>query len=481
MPALTLPSAVDLARAQFALTVVWHFLFPAFTIGLASYLAVLEGLWLRTGKALYLDTYRYWLKVFAVAFAMGVVSGLVMSYQFGTNWSVFADRTAPVLGPLLGYEVLTAFFLEAGFLGVMLFGLERVGPRLHFLATCLVAGGTLTSAFWILSANSWMQTPAGHVVGPDGRFAPADWWAIIFNPSFPYRFAHTVTGAYLTTAMIVGAVGAWHLLRDRANPRARLMFSMALWMAAIVAPAQLLIGDLHGANSYVHQPAKVAAMEGHFETQSRAPAILWGWPDAAAAETRGAVEIPGLASLYLTHELDGVVHGLKDLPRATWPTNLPLVFWSFRVMVGLGLLMIALGLGSLWLRRTGRLYDTRWFHRFAVMMGPSGLIAVTAGWTVTEAGRQPFTVYGLLRTAESVAPVAAPAVAVSLAAFAVVYLAVFGTGIWYLLHLFNQAPHAHEPGPPTGRPIRTAGITPAPALVSPSHPAAGRPAIQPAE
>lgn len=476
----SLPSAADLARAQFALTVVWHFLFPAFTIGLASYLAVLEAFWLRTGKAVYLDTYRYWLKIFAVAFAMGVVSGLVMSYQFGTNWSVFADRTAPVLGPLLGYEVLTAFFLEAGFLGVMLFGLERVGPRLHFLATCLVAGGTLMSAFWILSANSWMQTPTGHIVGPDGRFAPADWWAIIFNPSFPYRFAHTVTGAYLTTAMIVGAVGAWHLLRDRANPRARLMFSMAMSMAALVAPVQLVIGDLHGSNTYDHQPAKVAAMEGHFETQRRAAAILFGWPDAAAAVTHGQIAIPGLASLYLTHSLDGEVRGLKDMPRDTWPTNLPLVFWSFRVMVGLGLLMIALGLGSLWLRRTGRLYDAPWFHRFAVAMGPSGLIAVTAGWTVTEAGRQPFTVYGLMRTAESVSPIAAPAVAASLAAFAVVYLIVFGAGIWYLLHLFNQPPHVHEAGLPTGVPIRTAGITPAPAIATGLHDA-GLPAAQPGE
>ena len=480
MPSLTLPSAVDLARTQFALTIVWHFLFPAFTIGLASFLAVLEGRWLATGKAVYLDTYRYWLKVFAVAFAMGVVSGLVMSYQFGTNWSVFADRTAPILGPLLGYEVLTAFFLEAGFLGVMLFGLERVGPRLHFMATCLVAFGTLTSAFWILSANSWMQTPTGHVLGADGRFAPADWWAIIFNPSFPYRFIHTVTGAYLTTAMIVGAVGAWHLLRDRTNPRARVMFSMAMWMAAVVAPAQLVIGDLHGANTYEHQPAKVAAMEGHFETQSRAPAFVFGWPDADAGETRGAIGIPGLASLYLTHDLDGTVKGLKDMPRATWPTNLPLVFWSFRIMVGLGLLMIALGLASLWLRSKGRLYETAWFHRFAVAMGPSGLIAVTAGWTVTETGRQPFTVYGLLRTADSVSPVAAPAVAASLAAFAVVYLAVFGAGIWYLFHLFNQTPHVHEAGPPTGVPVRTAGITPAPALEAPHH-GTGRPAYQPAE
>jgi len=474
MSALELPSAVNLARAQFALTVVWHFLFPAFTIGLASYLAVLEGFWLRTGKAVYLDTYRYWLRIFAVAFAMGVVSGLVMSYQFGTNWSVFADRTAPVLGPLLGYEVLTAFFLEAGFLGVMLFGLERVGKGLHFLATCLVAVGTLTSAFWILSANSWMQTPTGHVVGPDGRFNPADWWAIVFNPSFPYRFAHTVTGAYLTTAMIVGAVGAWHLLRDRANPRARLMFSMAMWMAAAVAPAQLVIGDLHGGNSYAHQPAKVAAMEGHFDSVTRAPSILFGWPDAQAAETKYEIGIPGLASLYLAHDLNAKVTGLKDLPRDTWPTNLPLVFWAFRVMVGLGMLMIGLGLWSLFLRYKGRLFETPWLHRFAVAMGPSGLIAVTAGWVVTETGRQPFTVYGLLRTADSVSPIAAPAVAASLAAFALVYFAVFGAGIWYLFHLFNQTPRPHESGPPVGQPVRTAGITPAPALAGDAH-------LQPAE
>ncbi|WP_110350173.1 cytochrome ubiquinol oxidase subunit I [Methylobacterium sp. B4] len=469
-----LPSALDLARSQFAFTVVWHFLFPAFTIGLASFLAVLEAFWLATGRAVYLDSYRYWLKIFAIAFAMGVVSGLVMSYQFGTNWSVFSDKTAPVLGPLLGYEVLTAFFLEAGFLGVMLFGLERVGSRLHFLATCLVALGTLTSAFWILSANSWMQTPAGYVLDANGHFAPQDWWAVVFNPSFPFRFAHTVTAAYLTTAMIVGAVGAWHLLRDRSNPRARLMFSMAMWMAAIGAPVQLVLGDLHGTNTYHYQPAKVAAMEGHFDSERRAPSILFGWPDAQAETTRWAIGIPGLASLYLAHDLNAEVRGLKALPRDTWPTNLPLVFWAFRVMVGLGFLMIALGVTSLYLRWKGRLYTSRGLQRCAVVMGPSGLVAVTAGWVVTESGRQPFTVYGLLRTADSVSPIAAPAVAASLAAFAVVYFVVFGAGIWFLLHLFNQPPRPHEVGLPSGQPVRTAGITPAPAL------AAG-PNAQPAE
>lgn len=478
MFSVELPSAVDLARFQFALTVVWHFLFPAFTIGLASFLAVLEASWLRTGQAVYLDTYRYWLKVFAIAFAMGVVSGLVMSYQFGTNWSVFADKTAPAIGPLLGYEVLTAFFLEAGFLGVMLFGMNLVGRRLHFTATCLVAAGTLTSAFWILAANSWMQTPAGYSIDADGRFMPESWLAIIFNPSFPYRFAHTVTAAYLTTAMIVGAVGAWHLLRDRTNPRARLMFSMAMWMATIVAPVQLVLGDLHGGNTYEHQPAKVAAMEGHFETQRGAPSILFGWPDAAAGVTRNAIAIPGLASLYLTHSWNGEVKGLDAQPRETWPTNLPLVFWAFRTMVGLGLLMIALGVASLLLRPRGRLYEARWLQRFAVAMGPSGLAAVTAGWIVTEAGRQPFTVYGLLRTAESNSPIAAPAVAASILGFAFVYSAVFGAGIWYLVYLFRQTPHPHEEGPPRGQPVRSAGITPAPGLTPAANPDVS---VQPAE
>ncbi|MGE0152664.1 MAG: cytochrome ubiquinol oxidase subunit I [Reyranellaceae bacterium] len=459
--------ALNLARFQFAFTVVWHFLFPAFTIGLASFLAVLEALWLITRRPHYLDLFKYWLKIFAVAFAMGVVSGIVMSYQFGTNWSVFADRTAPVLGPLLGYEVLTAFFLEAGFLGVMLFGLDRVGPRLHFLATCLVAVGTLISAFWILSANSWMHTPAGHTLTAEGFFLPEDWWAIVFNPSFPYRFVHTVIGAYLTTAMIVGAVGAWHLLKNGANLHARTMFSMAMWMAAIVAPLQAVVGDMHGLNTLQHQPAKVAAMEGHFETRAGQPLILFGWPDMAREETRHAIEIPKLGSLILAHDPDATIRGLKDFPRDQRPTNVPLVFWSFRIMVGMGLLMIALGLASLALRWTGRLYSWRPFLLGAVAMAPSGMIAVTAGWIVTEAGRQPFTVYGLMRTADSVSPIAAPAVAASLTAFVVVYFIVFGAGIWYLLHLFARPPHPQEQGPQKGEPIRSAGITPAAALDGP--------------
>jgi cytochrome d ubiquinol oxidase subunit I len=459
-----LPSALDLARLQFAFTIVWHFLFPAFTIGLASFLAVLEALWLITGRSVFIDTFRYWLKIFAVAFAMGVVSGIVMSYQFGTNWSVFADRAGPILGPLLGYEVLTAFFLEAGFLGVMLFGLNRVGRGLHFVATLFVAGGTLLSAFWILSANSWMHTPVGFTMAPDGRFLPEDWWAIVFNPSFPYRFLHTVIAAYLTTAMVVGAVGAFHLLRNAANERAQLMFSMAMWMALVVAPVQAVVGDFHGLNTLEHQPAKVAAMEGHWETQRGAPLILFGLPNMEREETELALGIPYLGSLILGHSFDAEIRGLKAFPPNARPTNVPLVFWCFRLMVALGLLMITLGVAAFVLRLRGRLYESPLLLRFAIAMGPSGLIAVTAGWIVTEAGRQPFTVYGHLTTADSVAPIAAPAVAASLAAFVVVYFLVFGAGIWVLLRLFSKPPLPHEEGPSEDDVIRSSGITPGAAM-----------------
>jgi cytochrome d ubiquinol oxidase subunit I len=454
---------VLLARWQFAFTVSFHIVFPAFSIGLASYLAVLEALWLATGRAAFLTVFNYWKKIFAVAFGMGVVSGIVMSYAFGTNWSVFSDKTGPVIGPLMGYEVLTAFFLEAGFLGVMLFGMERVGWRLHFFATLMVAFGTLLSAFWILSANSWMQTPAGHTVNAVGQFVPLDWWAVIFNPSFPFRLVHMVIAAYLTTALVVGAVGAWHLRREPGNEGARIMFSMAMWMAALVAPLQVIAGDQHGLNTLEYQPAKIAAIEGHFETQAGAPLILFGWPDMEAERTRYAIEIPKLGSLILTHDWNGVVRGLTEWPRADRPYA-PLVFWSFRVMVGLGFLMAALGLWSLWARYRGRLYQPGWIHRAAIAMGPAGFVAVIAGWITTEAGRQPYTVYGLLRTSESASPIAAPAVAGSLLAFGIIYLAVFGAGVFYILRLMARPPSPAEPAVPGEAPLRSAGIMPAPAL-----------------
>jgi cytochrome d ubiquinol oxidase subunit I len=454
-------AALLLARTQFAFTMAFHIIFPAFSIGLASYLAVLEALWLRTGRDVYLRLFKYWMKIFAVAFAMGVVSGIVMSYQFGTNWSVFSDKAGPIIGPLMGYEVLTAFFLEAGFLGVMLFGMNRVGKGLHFLATAMVAVGTLISAFWILSVNSWMQTPAGYAINDVGQFIPADWWAAIFNPSFPYRLVHMVLAAYLTTAFVVGAVGAYHLLLKPDRESARTMFSMAMWMAALVAPIQIIAGDFHGLNTLEHQPAKIAAMEGHYETRSGAPLILFGIPDDQEERTKYALEIPRLGSLILTHDLDGEVKGLKAWPPEQRPPS-AVIFWSFRVMVGLGMAMAGMGLVSLWLRWRRGLYGARWFHWLALAMGPSGFVAVIAGWITTEVGRQPYTVYGLLTTAESRSPIAAPAVGVSLAAFAVVYLLVFGMGLLYILKLMHQSPAALQQ--PLEHPIRTAGLVPGPAM-----------------
>ncbi len=362
--------ALLLARLQFAFTVAFHIIFPAFSIGLASYLAVLEALWLRTGRAVFLDLFHYWVKIFALTFGMGVVSGVVMSYQFGTNWSVFSDKAGPIIGPLMGYEVMSAFFLEAGFLGIMLFGRERVGPRLHFLATVIVALGTLSSAFWILSVNSWMQTPAGFAVNDKGQFIAASWWHVVFNPSFPYRLVHMVLAAYLTTALVVGAVSAFHLLKDRENAAARVGFSMAMWMLAVVAPLQILAGDVHGLNTLKHQPAKIAAMEGHFEPKTGAPLLLFGLPDMEQGRTNYAVGIPYLGSLILRHSISGEVPGLKQFPRADWP-NVPIVFWSFRVMVGLGLLMAALGAWGLWLRWHGRLLDSDRLLKAAVLMGPT--------------------------------------------------------------------------------------------------------------
>ncbi|MBP9128886.1 MAG: cytochrome ubiquinol oxidase subunit I [Steroidobacteraceae bacterium] len=433
--------ALTLARLQFAFTISFHIIFPAISIGLASYLAVLEGLWYFTGRVVFLDLFNYWKKIFAVAFGMGVVSGIVMSYQFGTNWSVFSDKVGPVIGPLMGYEVLTAFFLEAGFLGVMLFGLSRVGPRLHFLATLMVALGTFISAFWILSVNSWMQTPAGYAINEVGQFVPADWVAVIFNPSFPYRLVHMLLAAYLSTAFIVGGTGALHLLRDATLPASRIMFSMAMWMAAIVAPLQIVAGDLHGLNTLEHQPAKVAAMEGHFETHAGAPLILFGWPDMEQERTRYAVEVPKLGSLILTHDWNGTVRGLKEWPREDRP-NATIVFWSFRVMVGAGLAMLAVGAWSLALRARKRLYDQPWLLRASVALSPIGIVAVIAGWITTEVGRQPYTVYGLLRTTDSASSIDAAAVGASLAAFAIVYFAVFGAGAFYMLRLMGKEPRA---------------------------------------
>lgn len=460
---------VLLARLQFAFTITIHFLFPGFTIGLASFLAVLNVQWLRTGRHEYLNLFNYWVKIFALAFAMGVVSGIVMSYQIGTNWATFADKAGPVVGPPMAYEVLSAFFLEAGFLGIMLFGRDRVGPKLHMLACLAVAVGTCTSAFWILSVNSWMQTPTGYTIEPGtGRFLPVSFWLTVFNPSFPYRLMHTVCAAYLGTSFVVGGVAAWHLLKGKAGSGAgiRIMFSMAMWMAAIVVPIQILIGDQHGLNTLEHQPAKVFAMEGHFESHPEgAPLYLFGMPNERTRRVDYAVAVPKLGSLILKHDLNAPLGGLDTIPRDRQPP-VAIVFWSFRVMVGLGILMLTLGCWGLWCRLRGTLYSDRALLWCAVAMSPAGLAAITAGWITTEVGRQPYTIYGLLRTGESIAPVSASAVGATLVAFVVVYFAVFGAGVLYMLRLMAAPPHAREPGLQDcpGAPVRAAGITAAPAV-----------------
>jgi cytochrome bd ubiquinol oxidase subunit I len=433
-------SALELARIQFGWTIAVHIIFPAITVGLASYLAVLEGLWLWRKDVVYRDLYQFWSKIFAVNFGMGVVSGLVMAYQFGTNWSHFSNFAGSITGPLLTYEVLTAFFLEAGFLGVMLFGWKKVGPGLHFFATIMVAVGTLISTTWILASNSWLQTPQGfEIVG--GRVVPTHWLQVIFNPSFPYRLAHMTVAAFLATALFVGASGAWHVLRGRATPATKKMLSMAMWMILIVAPIQMAIGDAHGLNTLKYQPAKIAAIEGHWDNPpgESVPLNLFGLPDMSAEKTRYAIEVPYLGSLILTHDLHGRIPGLKEFPAAERP-NSAIVFWTFRAMVGLGMLMLLLGAWSALLRWRGTLFESRAFLRFAMVMGPSGLIALLAGWLTTEIGRQPWVVYGVMRTADAVSNHSALALSTTLILFIVMYCAVFGAGISYMLKLVAKGP-----------------------------------------
>jgi len=443
------PDTLLLARAQFAFTIAFHIIFPSFTIGLAAFIATLLVRWRLTGREHLYRLARFWTKIFAVSFAMGVVSGIVLSYQIGTNWSEFSYRVGNVLGPLFGYEVLSAFFLEAGFLGIMLFGREKVGPRLHMFATAMVAIGTLMSATWILSANSWMQTPAGYSINDAGQFTPEDWWAIIFNPSFPYRLVHMVLAAFLSTSFAVAAVAGWHLLKGRNNGATMRMFSMAMWMAAIVAPIQIIAGDAHGLNTLEHQPAKVMAMEGHYDSHpDGAPLILFGIPNPQEKRIDYAIQIPKLSSLILKHGLDAPLAGLDTVPDADEPP-VTAVFWAFRIMIAIGFAMLGIGIWSLWRRWKGTLYQDKWLHRASLLMGPSGFIALLAGWIVTEVGRQPFTVYGALRTAESIGPVDAPAVAASLLAFIWVYFFVFGAGLFYVFRLMRQAPDAPAPSPDT--------------------------------
>lgn len=444
--------AVFVARLQFGITIGFHIVLAAFSIGLANFLMVLEALWLRRKQQLYLDSYKFWLRIFALTVAVGVASGLVMEFEFGTNWGRLATKAGSVIGPLMFYEVLVAFFLEAGFLGIMLFGLNKVGPRLHFAATVMVALGSLFSAFWILSANSWMHTPAGFSIASDGRFMPEDWLAIIFSPSFPYRFVHMTFAAFLCTAMVVAATGAWHLLRDNGNPGARSMFSMGLWVVAVVAPLQIVAGDLHGLNTLEHQPQKVAAMEGAWDRPAPGqgePLRLFAIPDMQAQRNHFEVAIPHIGSLYLRHSWTGTIKSLKEFPARDIPP-VPVVFFAFRIMVGLGIAMAALGIASLVMRKRKRLYQTRWLQRATVCLAPAGFIAMLSGWVVTEVGRQPFTVYNLLRTVDSNSPVSLEFVTSSTLAILAIYLLVFGLGLFYLLRALARPPKQDEGEPEPG-------------------------------
>lgn len=438
--------ALILSRLQFAFTVSFHILFPAFTIGLASWLVMLEWLWLRTGKAAYQSLYRFWLKVFAVSFGLGVVSGLVMSFEFGTNWSEFSRATANVLGPLLAYEVMTAFFLEATFLGIMLFGADRVGRGVHFFATCAVALGTLISAFWILAANSWMHTPAGFRI-EGGVYFPERWFEIVFNPSFPYRFVHMVLAAYLTTCFVVAGVAASYLNRGRFPQRSALMLKLAVVFASIVVPLQIVVGDLHGLNTEAHQPVKVAAMEAHWQPRAGAPLLLLAWPDAEAERNVFELGIPKLGSLILRHDANAAVRGLTEFGAGERPPVAP-VFYAFRVMVGLGMLMLAAAWGGAIQLLRGKLLESRRLLRLLPWMIPAGFVAMLAGWVTTEVGRQPYLVYGLLRTAQGVSPVPGASVGATLALFVGVYGGVFGAGLYYLIRLFRAGPLAVEPAGP---------------------------------
>jgi cytochrome d ubiquinol oxidase subunit I len=446
--------ALLLSRLQFAFTIGFHIIFPAFTIGLASFLAVLEGLWLFTKRPVFKNLYLFWVKIFALSFGMGVVSGVVMSYQFGTNWSVFSAITGSVIGPLLAYEVLTAFFLEASFLGIMLFGWKRVGPGLHFFSTCMVAIGTLFSAFWILAANSWMQTPQGWAWAEDGTMVATSFMEVIFNPSMPARFAHMVLAAFLTTAMVVAGASAFALLKKRALAESRVALRMAVLMMALVTPVQIMVGHESGIVAGHHQPAKVAALEGWWTTRTQQPTVLVGWPDEEAETNHFEIAIPGFGSTVNNAGPDVVLPGLDQFAEEDRPP-VWLTFWAFRVMVGMGVVMLVLGIWGAAIWALKRIDAASWYHRALVLAAPSGFIAVLTGWITAEVGRQPYVVYGVLRTADAVSPVPATSVATSLLFFIVVYSIVFTAGALYILRLIAKGPDTEETPPRSDQPPGT--------------------------
>jgi cytochrome d ubiquinol oxidase subunit I len=449
--------SVLLARLQFAFTIIFHIIFPSFTIGLSAYIATLGAIWLRSGNDRHHRLMRFWTRIFAVSFAMGVVSGIVLSYQFGTNWSRFSVMVGNVVGPLIGYEVLSAFFLEATFLGVLLFGFNRVPPWLYVLSAAVVAIGTAISAFWILSANSWMQTPAGHELR-GGIAYPTDWLAVIFNPSFPYRFAHMLNAAYLTTGFVVLAVGARYLAAGRHIEEGRIMLRMAIGLTAILAPLQLLLGDQHGLNTLQYQSIKVAAMEAHWDSGKPGDFHIFAWPDEKVGVNRLELSIPRGASLILTHHMNGLFPGLNSVPASQRPP-VAIVFFSFRIMLAIGLFMIAAALLGAFLWWRGTLFETRWYLRVMAQCWWLGFVAVIAGWVVTESGRQPWIVQGMLRTADATSPVPGATIAGTLALFVIAYGVVFSFGIYYINRLITQGPtgpSGEEAGQFSANPISAA-------------------------
>jgi len=429
-----------LSRIQFGFTIGFHILFPTFTIGLSLFLAIMEGFWLKTKNPVYLSICKFWTKIFALTFGMGVVSGIVLSYELGTNFGPFIKAAGGVLGPLFGYEVLSAFFLEAGFLGVMLFGWQKVTPRLHFAATLLVMLGTTISAFWIMSANSWMQTPAGYHV-ENGRYIVDSWLQVVFNPSFIPRFLHMVLASYITTCFVVAGVSAWYLLKNENIEFAKRCLGFVLGAALVLTALQIAVGDLVGLRVHEHQPLKTAAMEGIWQTQRGAPLVLFAIPDAKQETNHFALSIPYVASLINTHSLEGEMIGLSSVK----PSDRPVVattFYMFRIMVGIGFLMFAVALYALWLRWRQKLFISRHFLQLCVVMGPLGFLSTIAGWMTTESGRQPWIVYNLMRTSEGAAMVSWQQVMTSLSLFIVVYGIVFSFYLLYLLRLIKKGPAA---------------------------------------
>ncbi len=434
---------ITLSRLQFAFTIAYHIIWPTYSIGIAWFITLLNALWLLTGQVVYRQLMRFWLRLFALGFVMGVVTGVVLSYEIGANWSAFSRITGNVVGPLMTYEALTAFFLEGGFVGIMLFGEKLVGRGMHMFASAMVTLGTMLSAFWVLAANSWMQTPQGAVLGHDGLFHVASWMAVIFNPSFPYRFAHMVCASLVSGTFVAAGISAVFLLRRQHDAFARTGLSLAMWLALFFVPLQLFLGDQHGLNTGRYQPMKIAAIEARWQTARSVPLTLFAWPDQKAATNLYAVDVPHLGSLILTHSWNGEVKGLEEVSPKDRP-YVPIVFFAFRAMVGVGSLLLVFALLGAYLRWRRHLFTTHWFLVALLLISPLGFVATIAGWVVTEAGRQPYVVYGVVRTANAASHLDAVNVGITFLLFIVVYLLLMGGFLWFLIQTVIRGPETAE-------------------------------------